>query len=358
MGIETFSATGLYDGLMLSELKARCLARLKQQAGNYTKYSEENIEDALNDTIVEVATRLKCLHSFAIIELKAGYRQYKPPAQMLLLKKAFFYKSANSYYELTQKSTNWLDLHRSGWRTTEGDPSFIYPGDSYGNIRKLGFYPTPKVDGDGYILSPDTGIFASSTGVTTTGNITGQAASDHATILTDLAGRTMSSLGVTVGMMAVNVTDGSSGQISAVSGATFTCTLTGGSDNSWDANDNYTVLAGEYGVVTSWDDDEQYLFSGEAGGMVDVNSIVNNVYIEFYRRPLKLVYEDQYPEVPPEVHPYLADNVCWILKRTASRGSDDYVEATVGRQAFLEGIGTYANPDDANEDDVFVECSL
>jgi hypothetical protein len=358
MGIESFSTTGLYDGYVLSELRDRCLWRLKQNSGNYDKYSVESIDAALNDTIIEVATRLKCIQSFAIVELKAGYRQYKPPASFLSLKKAFFYKSATSYYELFQKNSDWLDLHRPGWRTTNGDPQFIYPGDSYGNIRKLGFYPTPDTDGDSYILSPDTGIFASSTGLTTTGNITGTAANDHATILTDFASRTFSALGVKVGMMAVNVTDGSSGQISAVSGSTIACTLAGGSDNSWDAGDSFAILAGEYGVVTSWENDEQYLFSGDVGGMVDVNSIVNNVYIEFYRRPLKLQYPDQYPEVPSEVHPYLADNVCWLLKRTASRGSDDYVEATVGREAFIQGLGTYADPDKSVEDDCFVECSL
>lgn len=358
MGIESYTTTGLFEGYTLEDLKPRALDRLKQKAGNYDRYSEEAIERAFNDTIIEVATTLKCLHSFAIIELKEGYSQYKPPSQMLLPDRAYFYKSESSYYELGQKKRAWLDRHKPGWRVTDGDPLIMYPGDSYGNVKKIGFYPTPQTDGDSYTADPDTGVYASESGMTTTGNITGTASVAHATVLTDGAGRTLSDLGVTVGMMVVNVTDGSSGQISAVTGSTATATLTGGTNNAWEVGDSFMILAGEYGVVTSWEDDEAFLFTAEIGGMVDVKNLVNNVYLEFWRRPLKLQFNNQYPEVPPETHPYLADNVCWILKRTASRGSNDYAEAVAGRNAFLEGIAKYTNPDDASEDDVFMECSL
>lgn len=357
MPVESYTVTGLFEGYTLSELKARCLWKLKQKPGNYDKYSEASIEDALNDTLIEVARRLLHLRSFAIIEMKAGYSQYKPPSQMLFVDRAFFYQSASSYYELDQKSRRWLDRHKPGWRTQDGDPLIMYSGDSYGNLRKLGFYPTPDTDGESYTASPDTGIYASENAMSTTGNITGTAANTHATILTDSDSRTFSDLGVMVGMMLVNVTTGESGQISAVSGSTVTISA---SDfpSGFTEGDSFTILAGEYGVVTSWENDEQYLFTAEIGGMVDVSTIVNNVYIEFFRRPLKLQYATQYPEAPPEVHSVLADNVCWILKRTAPRGSNDYAEAQAGRVAFLDGLSEYVDPNDAVEDDAVGDYNL
>ncbi|MCK4814531.1 hypothetical protein KA005_02080, partial [bacterium] len=93
--------------------------------------------------------------------MKAGYSQYKPPSDMLLFNKLFFYQSATSYWELPQKSRLWLDKHKYGWRTQDGDPLYMYPGDSYGSLRKLGFTPTPDTDGDSYTASPDTGIYTS-----------------------------------------------------------------------------------------------------------------------------------------------------------------------------------------------------
>ena len=72
--------TGLYEGLLVSDLLDRSLDRLKQRSGNYDRYSKTSIMNALNDTQVEVARTKKLLHSFAIIELKQGFSQYKPPS--------------------------------------------------------------------------------------------------------------------------------------------------------------------------------------------------------------------------------------------------------------------------------------
>ena len=347
--------TGLYEGLLVSELLSRSLDRLKQKARNYDRYTKQSIMNALNDTQVEVARRKKLLHSFAIVEMKAGYSQYKPPTQMILPEKAFFYQSTSSYWELTEKTRIWMDKYKSGWRqrdtASQGDPLFLFPGDNYGNMRKLGVYPTPDTDGTAYTANLDTGIFASSSGMTTTGNITGQNNTASATVCTDSDGTDMAGAGVTVGMMAVNVTDGSSGQISAVSGATFTVTLTGGTADTWAVGDSYNVLAGEYGVVTKWGSAEEYLFTAEIGGMVDVTALTGNVYLEFVRRPLKLSYDGQYPEIPPDLHQYLPENVPYILKRNAPRGSADNNEAIIARQAFQEGIDSFVSLEDQMEDD-------
>lgn len=348
--------SGIYKGLTVLGLLERSLAKLK--VSNYDKYSRANIINALNDANVEATRKTQCLHSFAIIEMKDGYSQYKPPTQLLIPKKFFFYKSATSYYELKQVTREWLDRYKRGWRPNSGDPLFTYPGDSYGNLRKLGFTPTPDTDGTSYTSSPDTGVYVSETGMTTSGNVTGQNSVAHATVCTDNDGRTMADEGVQIGMMAVNVTDGSSGQISAVSGSTFTVTLAGGTANTWAVGDSFNILAGEYGVVTDWTNDEKYLFTAEIGGMIDVATIENNVYLEFIRRPLKLAYDAQYSEIPPELHQYLPDYVPWQLKRTAPKGSNDFNEAMIGKQAFDEGIDGYIDLDDVPEDSGCVAFNL
>ena len=328
----------------LAELVADTVAGLRQPPTAplcYTRYSRDSILAALNLANMETAARLRCLHGFAVIILRAGYGQYLPPADMLDPKDAFFYKSATSYVHLTRdgwKKRDWLDRFQGGWRTMTGDPYWAYIGDSAGNLRKLGFTPRPDTAGTNYLVTPDTGVVISVTGMTTTGNITGVNTTAHATTCTDSAARTLSSLGVRAGMMALNVTDGSKGQITDVTGSTFTVTLAGGTANTWAIGDSFTILAGEYGVVTSVDGDEEYIFSSDRGELIAIGAITGNVFLEYWRKPLKLTIDTQYPEVPEEAHPYLSEYAIWWLKRHAPRGSDDANDAMMSKAAYDEKI--------------------
>ena len=359
MPLATYSVTGLWEGYKLSELKERTLSNLKQKEGNYTRYSETNITNALNDGIIQAVVKTKCLKGFAIIILKDGYSQYKPPSQLLEIDKAYFYQSATSYYEIAQKSITWLNRFKPGWKVQNGDPKILYPGDSYGNLRKIGFTPTPDTDGDDYISSPDTGIYASSSGITTSGNVTGTNTTAHATTCTDSEGRTLSDEGIVVGMMAVNVTDGSSGQITAVTGSTFSCTLADGTSDTWAVGDSFTILAGEYGVVVDWENDEKFIFSSEIGGMIDVTALTGNIYLTFVKRPIRLRYDNQYPELPPELHEFLSDYAVYSLKRTSPRGSKDYEEAMAAFATFEKGIDeNYVSQDTNLIDDWVMDYNL
>jgi len=329
------------SGRTVVELIADTLEGLRQPALNYNRYSRTSILSALNLASLETASRLKCLHAFAIIILKDGYSQYPPPADMLDPKDAYFYQSASSYIHLTRdgwKNRPWLDKYQAGWRTQNGDPFRAFIGDSSGNLRKIGFTPTPDTNGTDYLVTPDTGVVISATGLTTTGNVIGRNSVAHATTCTDADGRTMSALGVTVGIMALNVTDGSKGQITAVSGVTFSVTLAGGAANTWAIGDSFTVLAGEYGVVTRIDGDEEYIFSSDRGELIAINALTGNVYLEYYRKPIPLTIDGQYPEVPEEMHIYLPEYAIWWLKRRSAPGSDDLNEAMVAKQAFDEKI--------------------
>ena len=351
------TSTGIFEGLTVSDLKARSLDRLKQKAANYDRYSETSILNAINDTEVEIARMTRCLRGFAFIVLKEGYSQYKAPSDMLLPDKAFFYQSQTSYWELKQKSRAWLDRFNSGWRTVTGDPTHMFMGDNYGNIRKVGFYPQPDTD-SGFELDSEYGTYEKESSMSPSGNVSGTNSAASATVLTDTDGRTLEDEGVTVGMMVVNVTDGSSGQITAMSGSTVTCTLTGGTNNTWAIGDSFTILAGEYGVVTEWEEDESYVFTTDYGVLAGVTQ-ENNVYLEYIKRPPLLTVDGQRPMVPPELHQYIPDNVLWILKRNAPRNSQDFQESTTGRQTFLQAImAGYIDQDDILEDSGFTEFRL
>jgi|GEM_PF-2768546 len=357
--------SGLYEGEVLYDLIRMSLMKLKQTVtpidgiptGNFTRYPKHEIKKALSFGEMEAVRLTKCLHSFAIIRLKEGYSQYKPPTEFLGLKQAYFYASSTSYWELKQRTEAWLNAYQTGWRTTDGDPTVVYPGDSYGNLRKLGFYPTPQSDGDDYTLSPETGIYASESSMSTSGNVTGTNSAASATVCTDGASRTLSDEGVAVGMTAVNVTDGSTGQITAVAASTFTvAALTGGTANTWAVGDSFMVLSGEYGVVVDWAGDEEYLFSSEIGGMVDVTDLEGNVYITFYKRPRPLTLDTQRPEIPPEFHQYLPEYVPFFFKRTAPKGSQDWQEAQTAYQVFMAGIMGYKPMESTMKDAGFTRC--
>ncbi|KKK47257.1 hypothetical protein LCGC14_3157030, partial [marine sediment metagenome] len=57
-------------------------------------------------------------------------------------------------------------------------------------------------------------------------------------------GRDLTTLGIKIGDIAKNVTDGSEGVITAIVGDTITATLSGGTDNDWDVSDVYEILDG------------------------------------------------------------------------------------------------------------------
>lgn len=57
-------------------------------------------------------------------------------------------------------------------------------------------------------------------------------------------GRDFETLSIRIGDIAKNVTDGSQGVITAIVGDTITASLSGGTDNDWDASDVYEILDG------------------------------------------------------------------------------------------------------------------
>jgi len=81
---------------------------------------------------------------------------------------------------------------------------------------------------------------------TITRNILFSGTHDGASNNADLidTGRDFTTLGIKIGDIAKNVTDGSQGVITAIVDDTITATLSGGTDNDWDSADTYNILDG------------------------------------------------------------------------------------------------------------------
>ena len=309
------------------------------------------IERALNDAQLEAALITGCLKSFAIYRLRSGYGQYRPPTLMIAPVSAYFWHTATSYWEIPIKTRAWLDIWSPGWRTQSGDPQYMYAGDLFQNQRKIGFTPTPDTSGSNYTAAMDTNlVMATSGGMTTTGNIVGTVKGTHNTECDDTAARTLANLGVKVGQIVLNHTDGSLGQISAVATTKLTATLTGGTLNVWTALDEFVVLTGDWGVYI-YDAEEKYIFTKDMTGLKEAKTLINMVYLEFIRRPILLDFATQYPELPPELHTYLPEGAIWYLKRSAPRGSDDFQEAQAAYQIFTTAMRLgYVNLDSIAQD--------
>lgn len=110
---------------------------------------------------------------------------------------------------------------------------------------------------DGTVIGETTPAAGSFTDIDASGVITGLL---YSTVLTNAEGTHDGSNNVAimtdggesfgtsnyVGMTIYNNTDGSSCTITANTGTTITCTLSGGTDNDWDTNDTWSVAPGPY----------------------------------------------------------------------------------------------------------------
>lgn len=235
----------------------------------------------------------------------------------------------------------------SSWRTQTGEPpSKIFRGQQYGNTKLVGIYPLPTKDGTVYTAGTDLGIYVSSTGASIGGNITGQqkAGFDNSAVFVDNDGRNFVTLGVLVGMTIRNETDGSQGQITAIgdqdaTNDKITVTLAGGTDNDFDVLDVVTIYAGEYGVVTSWDDSgEKYLFSSELGTLAAITVPDGNLHFDYVRYPVKLLLDAQYPEIPPNFHEALEWRAAALLIGTEHDGRLDQGKATAYMAMYLDEL--------------------
>lgn len=341
----TTTTTGFYSGLTLSELEKHILFEIGQVTGttvSYNRFPQWFIRDKLNDRQNKFVLASQCLRKTALLLCKADYRTYKLPLNCMDggVIAAKYYDSSDSYVELEFKDILWLDEHCPGWLVADSSdaPMYCYMGESYGNIQMLGIYPPVDADGTSYTLDPDTGVVIGEDLPVTATNITGTATGGGGTTLEDSA-VDFTDMGLVAGMYVRNVTDGSIAYIQTVAETTltFAATLSGGSDNTFAAGDSYEILAGEYGVLTSWTDDESYIFGSEAGLLANITVPAGNIRIDYVPYPLSFPAtgnDDQYPEIPKLYHMDYAAGVIADLLRTFNEQSKEFQRAQFYEQIF------------------------
>ena len=318
-------------------------------SSDYTRYTKEDIIKQLSIAENQFVMKTDVLTSWAIVEAVSGQSEYRMPRRSLKILDGKFYTSTTTYEQLINR-TNRSQMKRidSNWRTaTAGRPEYIYPGFGYGNVRSWGAYPKPSSDGTTYDGS-SMGIVTAATDFTFTGNITGTHKTGFASsaFLVDTAGRNFVTLGVTVGMMIFNTTDGSSGQVTAIGNqdATndkLTVTLAGGTDDDFDTDDSFVVTVGEYGVVIRADNSEEWAFSSAYGALQDITPLSGNFMLEYVKRPLVLDLDTQYPEIPAEHHHALAERVIWKLGMSEFNGQTVQQRAQEGKSAWVTALQDY-----------------
>ncbi len=147
--------TGQFSGYDLDALRALVLKGLR--VTDTTRYSPTAgatdytwIDDALNRGMRMFVRETFCLRTFAIIELKGGYKTYRLPHNFIDFMSATYYDSSleNGYRDLTITTLESLSHETTGWRTEIGTPEKVYIDRIYGNSWMFGVYPTPEEDGD------------------------------------------------------------------------------------------------------------------------------------------------------------------------------------------------------------------
>lgn len=336
----THTTSGFYEGYTLQELEEAILWELGQVVGttvSYNRFPQAKIRKKLTNRQNKFVAATHCLKKFALIRAKEGYRQYKLPLNcidggIIAVK---YYDSSDSYEELDIVDLDFMNSEMEGYLTEDDStPEYAFMGDSYGNIPMLEVHPAPDEDGTSYTVSPDTGVTTGGDLPGATSNITGQATGGSGTTLVDST-KDFTTLGLAAGMYVRNVTDGSYAYIQSIATTTltFASTLTGGTNNTFSAGDSYNILAGEYGVLIDWEDDDRYIFSSEVGNLVNITVPAGNFRIDFVPYPLEFpssANDDMYPEIPKLYHlDALAMGVVADFLRTFHENSKEFKRAAV-----------------------------
>lgn len=343
----TITTTEYYTGLTLSQLLQHIYFELGQVVGvdiSYSRFPRSYVIDKLNDRLNKFVFASQCLRRPAIIQLKANVRNYKLPANCMdggVISYPKYFSDSDTYQNLEIKDTMWLDDHYEGWLTgpSADTPLYVYMGDSYGNIPMIGVYPPPTADGDSYVITPETGIVAGASLPGATNNITGLATGGDATTLVD-SSVDFTTMGLVGGMAVLNVTDGSQAVILSVATTTitFAAALSGGTSNVFAAGNSYNILAGEYGVITSWStDSDTVLFSSEVGGISSIQVPAGNIWVDYIPYPLSFPASGgdlQIPEIPKLYHMDFAMGVVADLLRTFNETTKEFQRAQAYESIF------------------------
>lgn len=363
---------GVFEGWTRLELIQKILRGLHQDiatagtstVSDYNRYPKQDIVDKLIEGQLEFVSLTDSLTTFAIVETVADQSEYRYPNEAIKILSAQYYNATTRYNELVIKA-NRKQMPRisSTWKTDgSGTPEYLYPSYNSGNIRKFGVYPKPASSGTAY-TGDSLGLLISATDFTFTGDITGthKTGFSNSAFLVDNAGRNMITLGVIVGMMIFNTTDGSNGVITAIGDQDATndkvsVTLAGGTDDDFDTDDSFVITTGEYGVVIRADGTEELAFSSEFGALQDIKLLFGNLVLDFVKRPKMLDSDTQFPEIPMDYQQGLVEYAIWKLGGTEYDGFVAEKRSAQGEKEWLRYVERYNTlGEDVTEPDNLVE---
>lgn len=342
--------SGFYSGETILELERLALWELGNVIGtsvDYGRFPRWLLRKHFNNRQNKFVFESECIKKFALILCKNTYRQYKLPLNCIDggVLAAKYYITSTSYEDLDIVDLEYMNDRMQGY-LIEGDsqPEYAWMGDSYGNIPILEVHPAPDSDGTAYTVSPDTGVTVGGDLPGATSNVSGSASGGSATTLDDTT-VDFTSMGLVAGMSVQNVTDGSAAVILSVATTkiTFASALTGGTANTFSAGDSYEILAGEYGVLTDWENDERYIFGSEVGVLSQITVPAGNIRIDYIPYPLTFPAsgnDGQYPEIPKLYHMDYAMGVVADCLRTFHEKSKEFQRAAFYEAIFMAAVAT------------------
>jgi len=314
-------------------------------SGNsFTKYSEVRVGRKINESYSKIAAATRAIRSWFIIPLKATYSQYPLPVNVVgLIPPIYYYTSATHYEELNIYDRSLLNKEFPGWRTATGEPQYAYVGDWSITGKKLGVTPTPVSDAAAIILG--TGVSHVTTPVYVAQGIRGkEKTGGSATTYIDAGGQNFVSMGVVVGMVVKNTTDGSHMTITSITTTTVpndtlvgTGGLSGGSDNTWSVGDKMEIPGGDYGGYTQVTDDmAKYLVSFTSGALPSpgVTMAAGNLLVESFILPVPLNSNTDVPEVHPLAHMTIVLDAAASLALEEPVTSPEYAQG----QAYVQAV--------------------
>jgi hypothetical protein len=330
-------------------------------ATDYSRYPKQDIIDKLVQAEIEFNKVTETVTTFAIIEGVAERSEYHLPKDCLKITDAKYYTGTNEYEQLRFVPDRRLMKEISNhWKTdvSGGNPQYLYPSYQAGNIKTFGVYPKPDTTGSTFDGS-SLGVVTSTTSFTFSGDVTGThrvGAGDNRAYVEDEAGRDFTTLGVTVGMMLFNTTDGSSGQITSITNGNATndrlnVTLSGGTDDDFDEGDSFVATVGQYGVLIRADNSEEYVFSTAYGALNDISPLSGNILIDYVKRPLRLSTDEQKPEIPMDFQNALVEYAIWKLGSSEYNGFIMEKRAQEAKEAWFGYIGAGDSTDNAPLED-------
>lgn len=320
----------LYDDDLLSDGSPA-------EAAFMQRYTKTQVDDAINSAYATLCVSTKAIKSWVLLPLRANINTYRLPEQVAGIMSVYYFQSETSYVELESVVMQDLDILASGWLTDTGEPERYALGPMSYRFPTIVVSPTPIVGATA--VSLDSQVFQTSEALSVTEAVKGYAApASSANVFIDSLDRDFVKLGVIVGQTIQNLTDGSQGTISEVSGSSITATLSGGSTNVWNPGDEMLVTGGSY--ITESDETYPFIVSSDPTNipLPGIGMRTGNLLILSYNYPMKLVETTQYPELPPMFHQTIADGAAGLLMGENPPGSPEFAKAAEYIKIFGESV--------------------